>query len=114
EDAFGRRRRELRPGEVFSPVAAIDLGFVRDSTALAIVGRDKKRPDRLRLVLARSWKPELGPLGFGPTLDEIADLCVEHGVSRVFTDQHAAVSAVEHLARRGLQAYAVAATALLK
>jgi len=30
----------LRPGGAAGPLAAIDLGFVSDSTALAIVGRD--------------------------------------------------------------------------
>jgi hypothetical protein len=108
------RPGELMPGEVKDPVGAIDLGFVRDSTALAIVGRDMRQPRRLRLVLARSWKPELGPLGFGPTLDEIADLCLEHRVRQVFTDQHSATAAVEYLARRGVHASVVPTTAQSK
>jgi hypothetical protein len=91
-------------------VAAIDLGFVRDSTALVIVGRDPADAQRLRLVAARAWTPEVGPLGFGPTLDEVADLCLAHGVSRVATDQHHAVAAVEHLGGRGLHATTVATT----
>jgi hypothetical protein len=108
------RADELAPREVVDPIAAIDLGFIADSTALCIVGRDRGNRDRLRLVLARSWRPDLGPLGFTPTLDEIADVCLAHGVRRVFTDQHSATAAVEHLARRGLRATAVPTTAQSK
>jgi hypothetical protein len=98
------RPSELQPGKVEDPEAAIDLGFVHDATALAIVGRDRDDPDRQRLVLARSWKPDLGPLGFGPTLDEIADICHQHGVRHLYTDQYSAQAAVEHLARAGIRA----------
>jgi hypothetical protein len=104
------RSSELQPGEVEDPEAAIDLGFVHDATALAIVGRDRDNPDRQRLVLARSWKPDLGPLGFGPTLDEIADICIAYGVRHLHTDQYSATAAVEHLARRGVRATVVPTT----
>jgi hypothetical protein len=104
------RERELGPGEVAHPVGAIDLGFLHDATALCIVGRDVDVPRRLRLALARAWRPDLGPLGFGPTLDEIADVCIDYGVRRIYTDQHHAVAAVEHLARRGLHATVVPTT----
>lgn len=113
DDAVGRRH-ELKPGQVARPIGAVDLGFISDSTALAIVGRDVKTPERLRLVLARSWKPELGPLGFGPTLDAIADVCREHGVRTVYIDQHSAIAAVEHLARHGIDAQVVPTTAQSK
>jgi hypothetical protein len=109
-----RRPRELRPGEVLDPVAAIDLGFVHDSTALAILGRDRTDESRLRLVLARSWSPELGPLGFTPTLDEIASVCREHRVERVYCDQFSAQAAVEHLQRRGLSPTVAPTTAASK
>jgi hypothetical protein len=109
EDATAKRG-ELRPGEADDPVAAIDLGFVHDATALTIVGRDAADRDRLRLALARAWRPEGAPLAFGPTLDEIADLCLEHGVRRVYTDQHHAAAAVERLAARGVHATVVNTT----
>lgn len=105
------RKRELRPGEVVSPVGAVDLAFQGDSSALAIVGRDRKSPDRLRLVLAWSRSPSPGrPLSFGAVLDEIADTCIEHGVRDVFTDQFNAAASREHLQRRGLHATVVATT----
>jgi hypothetical protein len=113
QDAVARNV-ELRPGQVVSPLAAVDLGFVRDSSALVIVGRDRKQSERLRMVLARTWSPKVGPLGFGPTLDEIADVCIAHGVGRVLCDQFAATPAVEHLTRRGLSATSVATTAQSK
>jgi hypothetical protein len=105
---------EAAAGETIAPVGAIDLGFVRDSTALVVVGRDKRSPELLRLLTARSWTPDLGPLGFGPTLDEIADVCIEHRVRVVYTDQHSATAAVEHLARRGIHASVVPTTASSK
>lgn len=108
------RRFELAPGEAVAPIGAVDLGFISDQSALAIVGRDRLTPRRLRLVLARSWKPDVGPLGFGPTLDEIADVCHQHGVRQLFTDQHSATAAVEHLARRGIAATVVPTTAQSK
>ena len=104
------RSSELPPGEVEDPEAAIDLGFVSDATALAIVGRDRENPDRQRLVLARSWRPDLGPLGFAPTLDEIADVCHEHGVRHLYTDQFSATAAVEHLGRCGIRATVIPTT----
>jgi hypothetical protein len=113
QEAVGRKV-ELRPGKVVLPVAAVDLGFVRDSSALVIVGRDRKHSERLRMVLARTWSPKVGPLGFGPTLDEIADVCIAYGVGRVLCDQFAATPAVEHLTRRGLSATSVATTAQSK
>jgi phage terminase large subunit-like protein len=109
-----QRKEELCPGEVDDPEAAIDLGFVSDSTGLAIVGRDRDNPDRQRLVLARAWKPDLGPLGFGPTLDNVADVCLEHGVRHLFADQFSSQAAVEHLARRGIRATVVPTTAASK
>jgi hypothetical protein len=99
-DAVGREH-ELRPGEVVEAVAAADLAFVSDASALCIVGRDRERPERLRLVLARSWKPE-AKLGFGGTLDEIAHLCRAYGVTRIHIDQFSATAATEHLARHGI------------
>jgi hypothetical protein len=108
------REHELAPGELAAPIGAVDLGFISDSTALAIVGRDPRNPRHLRLALARSWKPDLGPLGFGPTLDEVADVCLAQGVRHVFIDQHSATAAVEHLARRGIRATVVATTAQSK
>jgi hypothetical protein len=108
------RDDELPAGAVVSPVAAVDLGFIHDSTALVIVGRDGKNPRGLRLVLVRSWKPDLGPLGFGPTLDEIAAVCHEHGVRTLYVDQFSAVAAVEHLARHQLRAIVAPTTAQTK
>ncbi|HEY8777915.1 MAG TPA: terminase family protein [Gaiellaceae bacterium] len=112
--AAATRRRELRPGKVVDAIAAVDLGFVSDSTALAIVGRDLTDRKRLRLVLARGWKPDGWPLGFGPTLDAIADVCLAQGVRRLYTDQHHATAAVEHLARRGVHATIVPTSASSK
>jgi hypothetical protein len=106
-----QRSGELRPGKVDDPVAAIDLAFVQDSTALVIVGRDRRDPERQRLVLARSWKPEGS---FAPLLDEIADICLAHQVRRVYVDQFAAVPAREHLQRRGLSVEIVPTTAQSK
>jgi hypothetical protein len=108
------RTGELAQREVTGAIGAIDLGFVSDSTALAIVGRDPKNGRRLELVLARSWKPQLGPLGFGPTLDEIAGLCHQHGVRQIYTDQHSATAAVEYLARHRIHATSVPTTAASK
>jgi hypothetical protein len=108
--AVDESRFELPPGEVLSPVAAVDLAFVRDASALAIVGRDRRDRERLRLVLVRQWKPDGAALGFTPLLDEIADVCRLHGVSRVLTDQFCSAPAVEHLQRRGLSASQVTTT----
>src|SRR5581483_11531370 len=104
---------ELPAGEVVGPVAAVDLAFVHDLSALAIVGRDGGQRDRLRLVLSRAWTPDRAG-GFTKLLDEIADLCQTHGVTRLYCDQHHATAAVEHLARRGLHATVVATTAASK
>jgi len=65
-------------------------------------------------VLARGWKPDGWPLGFGPTLDAIADVCLAQGVRRLYTDQHHATAAVEHLARRGVHATIVPTSASSK
>ena len=113
-EAVGRSG-ELAAGSVSDPVAAVDLAFTSDSSALCIVGRDKADGRRLRLVLARSWSPQPGrPLSFSGVLDEIADVCLAHGVRRVLTDQFNAASAREHLERRGLQALVVTTTASSK
>jgi hypothetical protein len=112
--AAAARAGELAPGEVVEPVAAIDLGFVHDSTALAIVGRDRDDRRRLRLVLARRWSPDVGPLGFGPTLDEIVAICRQHGVRSVYTDAFSATAAVEYLGARGLYASVIPTTAQSK
>ena len=109
------RRGELPASQVVSPVAAVDLAFVGDSSALVIVGRDHDDGERLRLVLARSWTPQPGkPLSFGATLDEIADACLAHGVRAVYLDQFNAASAREHLQRRGLHPSVVTTTAVSK
>jgi hypothetical protein len=107
-------RQELEPGDVADPLAAVDLGFIADATALTIVGRDPHERPRLRLALARAWRPDLGPLGFGPTLDEIAALCRTYGVTRLYADQHSAAAAVEHLARHGIRTTIVPTTAQSK
>jgi hypothetical protein len=112
--AAAARTGELPPGAVVEPVAALDLGFVHDSTALAIVGRDRDDRRRLRLVLTRRWSPDVGPLGFGPTLDEIVAVCRHHGVRFVYTDAFSATAAVEYLAVRGLHATVVPTTARSK
>lgn len=106
-----QRSRELAPGEVEGAVAGVDLAFIQDSTALVIVGRDSDDPERQRLVLARSWKPQGS---FGPLVDEIARVCVEHKVRRVYLDQFAAVPAREQLRRHGLVAEEVPTTAQSK
>jgi hypothetical protein len=106
------RKRELRPGEVVFPVAAVDLAFQGDSSALCIVGRDREQRERLRLVLARSWSPAPAtPLSPGAVLDEIADLCLAHGVAQVYLDQFHGASAREHLQRRSLSATVVSTNA---
>jgi hypothetical protein len=43
-------------------------------------------------------------------LDEIADICHEHGVRHLYTDQFSAQAAVEHLARAGIRATVVPTT----
>jgi hypothetical protein len=113
-DEAAQRKHELRPVELDDPEAALDIGLVTDATALAIVGRDKTNPGRLRLALARSWEPKVGPLGFGPTLDEVADVLDAHGIRRVFIDQFYAIAAREHLARRGIYATVIPTTAASK
>jgi hypothetical protein len=106
------RKRELRPGEVTSPVAAIDLAFRRDASALVIVGRDRDNPLRLRLGLARSWTPRPGlPLSPAAVISEVADDCRRHGVGHVFTDQHYSEVARENLGRLGFQVTVVSTNA---
>jgi hypothetical protein len=106
------RKRELSPGQVTAPVAAIDLAFRRDASALVIAGRDRDDPLRLRLVLARSWTPKPGlPLSPTAVIGEVADLCRRHGVGHVFTDQHYSETAREGLGRRGFQVTVVSTNA---
>jgi hypothetical protein len=97
-----RGRFELHAGETDGPVAALDAGFVRDASALVIVGHDRNDGDRLRLVLARQWKPDRGELGFTALLDEVVGICREHGARRVIVDQFCSVPIREYLRRAGL------------
>ncbi|MFL5943682.1 MAG: hypothetical protein ACJ75L_10510 [Gaiellaceae bacterium] len=113
EAAVGRKR-ELRAGEVVEPVAAADLAFTGDSSALVVVGRDPQE-ERLRLAVARSWSPRPGvPLSFSAVLDEIAEVCLEHGVRDLHLDQFSAAAVTEHLRRRGVRAMVEATTAQSK
>lgn len=97
-------RFELPPDVVVSPVAALDVAFAKDPFALAIVGRDPEDRGRLRLVLARSWRPDGEELGFTAVLGEVSEICKRHGVRRVVVDQHASVPVREFLQRQGLLA----------
>lgn len=49
--------RELDPSEGVGWVAAVDLGFTRDSTACVIVGHDPNDHHRLLVGAARRWAP---------------------------------------------------------
>ena len=108
------RKRELKPGELVEPVAAADLAFTGDSSALVIVGRDRKQ-ERLAVAVARSWSPRPGaPLSFSAVLDEMADACLAYGVRALHIDQFSAAAATEHLQRRGVHAQVMATTAQSK
>ena len=114
-EAAVRRGGELQPGDVVEPVAAVDLAFERDSSALAVVGRHPDDEDLIRLALARSWTPQRGkPLSFGVVLDEIADLARAYGARDIYLDQFSAAAATEHLRRRGLRPKVIATTAQSK
>lgn len=113
-EAAVARKRELRPDAVVEPVAAADLAFQGDSSALVIVGRDPKAA-RLRLAVARSWSPRPGvPLSFSAVLDDMAKVCLDHGVDAVHIDQFSAAAVTEHLRRRGVRAVVEATTAQSK
>jgi hypothetical protein len=104
----------LKPGEIVEPVAAADLAFAGDSSALVIVGLDPDE-DRLRLAVAQSWSPRPGaPLSFSAVLDDIARLCADHGARSLHIDQFSAAAATEHLRRHGISAVVETTTAQTK
>jgi hypothetical protein len=95
-------RFELPPGEVIAPIAAFDASFARDPAALAIVGRVRDVRNRLRLALVRYWRPTEGELGFTALLEEVARICLDHGVHRIVVDQFCSVPVREFLRGRGV------------
>jgi hypothetical protein len=113
-EASVARKHELHRGEIIEPVAAADLAFQGDSSALVVVGRDRQE-ERLRLAVARSWSPRPGaPLSFSAVLDEIAQVCLAHGVRSLHIDQFSAAAATEHLRRHGITAAVETTTAQSK
>jgi hypothetical protein len=78
--------------------------------AIAIVGRDREHPRRLRLVLVRSWTPKGGEIGFTALLDDVVTLCREQRVGQVYVDQYCSVPVREHLRRHGLSAREITMT----
>lgn len=114
-EAVVAERGELDPCAVVEPEAAADLAFERDSSAVAVIGRDPDDDQRLRLAALRSWSPQHGrPLSFSAVLDEIADVALAYGCHRISIDQFSSVGASEHLRRRGLTVNVVPTTAQSK
>jgi hypothetical protein len=105
---------ELPPGSLVAPIAAVDLAFSRDASALSIVGWDRGGGGGglLRQALVRRWQPSPGrPLVFSDVLAEVIATCKAYGVRRVALDQFAAAAVVDHLRRAGLVAVECPTTA---
>jgi hypothetical protein len=67
-------------------------------------------PEQPRSLLAATG----GELGFTALLDEVAQICRQHRVSRVAVDQLCSVPVREHLRRRGLSPHELTMTAKSK
>jgi len=101
-------------------IAALDPGFASDPFGLVVVGRDSPDTGRLRVAVARSWRPKRG-MTFeerrhveDSVLGEVAELCAAYGVTRAVTDQHLAPAIVSNLARRGIHVEVLPMTATTK
>ncbi len=101
-------------------LAGLDPGFASDPFGLVILGRDSPNTGRLRLAVARSWRPTRG-MTFEQrraiedgVLDEVAELCAAYDVTRAVTDQHLAPAIVSNLARRGVHVQTLPMTATTK
>jgi hypothetical protein len=103
-------------------VAGLDPAFSSDPFGLAIVGRDPMEPGRLKLALAKAWKPSRRkPSSFeerreieDSVLAEVAATCKHYHVRQVVTDQYAAPAIVDALRRKGLNVKTVPMTAASK
>jgi len=93
--------------------AALDPAFSSDPTALALVGRDPLRRERLVLGWAGRWLPprqhrrarrtrEEQEQVTDDILDGVATVLERYGVRECVTDQHAPGLVVDQLAKRGV------------
>jgi phage terminase large subunit-like protein len=113
-------RPELPPGALADPVAGLDPSFSSDPAGLAIVGRDRGEPDRLRLMKACAWLPrrsqsfEERRLIEDETLAEMIAELKRYRVEHVYTDQFAAAAVLDKLRRAGIPATSIAMSATSK
>ncbi len=106
-DAALAERGELEPSACARWIAGLDPAFSSDPFGLAIVGLDPDGSGRLRLGLARSWKPRKGATfddrreHEDRVLGEVAEV-VRAYCGQVVTDQFAAPAILDRLRREGL------------
>jgi hypothetical protein len=67
--------------------AGMDLGMVRDRTALVIVEHDRYF-DRTKLILDRQWAPGKEPLRPNQTIKEMFDIAIDQECSIACADVH--------------------------
>lgn len=116
-------RDELPPSTLdwlTDPVAGLDPSFSSDPAGLAIVAREKANPDRLVLMKACAFLPRRSQ-SFeerraieDETMAQIIRELKRYRVEEVFTDQFAAASVVDRLARAGIKATSIAMSAASK
>jgi phage terminase large subunit-like protein len=102
-------RGELPPDACSEWFAGVDPGFVRDPTAVVLVGRDRHDPDRLRLGLAHALAPRRS-VSFedrraveDERLATVARLLRDYGVSATLADQYASAPIVDRMRRLGVE-----------
>lgn len=106
-DAAVAERGELEPSVCSRWIAGLDPAFSSDPFGLTIVGLDRDGSGRLRVGLARSWKPtrtatfEDRRAHEDQVLAEVAEI-VRPYTTTLVTDQYAAAAIIDRLRREGL------------
>lgn len=107
-EALADAARPVVPEEFATRAAGADVGLVRDSSAIAVVGRreNARRPEAFELALleAEEYRPSKGaPLKLSNVVGSFATVMRRHGIREVLADGHAREPAREWAAEEGIQ-----------